>query len=88
MDQEDYQQVVNKLEKFDEEESLKGIDGVFFVTKMGQQFLFLNERGKLIRLQATAIPDFRSEMDTILKGAVPDFDKDQLERLKDFFIQN
>lgn len=48
MDQEDYQQVVNKLEKFDEEESLKGIDGVFFVTKMGQQFLFLNERGKLI----------------------------------------
>ena len=44
--QDDFQYVVNKLEKDQEQESLVGVDGVWFVTKMGQQFLFLNERGK------------------------------------------
>jgi len=44
----DYQQIVNKLERHGEVESLKGVDGVLFVTKMGQRFLFLNEVGKRI----------------------------------------
>ena len=44
----DYQQIVNKLEKHGEVESLNGIDGVLFVTKMGQEFLFLNDIGKQI----------------------------------------
>lgn len=44
----DYQGIVNKLERDQECESLKGIEGVLFVTKMGQSFLFLNERGKCI----------------------------------------
>jgi hypothetical protein len=44
--QRDYQAIVDKLEKNEEQESLVGIDGVWFVTKMGQQFGFLNEHGK------------------------------------------
>jgi hypothetical protein len=44
----DYQQIVNKLEKHGEVESLNGIDGVLFITKAGQEFLFLNEIGKQI----------------------------------------
>jgi hypothetical protein len=46
--QDDFQYIVDKLEKNEDQESLKGIDGVWFVTKMGQQFLFLNERAKAI----------------------------------------
>lgn len=46
--QQDYQQIVNRLERDGEQESLAGVDGVLFITRMGQQFLFLNERGKLI----------------------------------------
>lgn len=46
----DYQQIVNKLEKHGEVESLNGVDGVLFVTKMGQEFLFLNDVGKQIDL--------------------------------------
>jgi len=48
LNQDDYQQVVNRLEKDQDQESLKGVDGVWFVLKMGHQFLFLNERGKFI----------------------------------------
>jgi Holliday junction resolvase len=44
----DYQQIVNKLEKHGEVESLIGIDGILFVTKIGQEFLFLNDIGKQI----------------------------------------
>jgi Holliday junction resolvase len=44
----DYQRIVNKLERHGEVESLQGVDGVLFITKMGQQFLFLNEVGKRI----------------------------------------
>lgn len=44
----DYQDVVNKLERDQEQESLTGVDGVLFVTKLGQQFWFLNENGKRI----------------------------------------
>ncbi|SEG71102.1 hypothetical protein SAMN05421819_4455 [Bryocella elongata] len=44
----DYQQIVNKLEKHGDVESLDGVDGVLFITKMGQEFLFLNEVGKRI----------------------------------------
>jgi hypothetical protein len=43
-----YQQIVNRLERDQDQESLTGVDGVFFVTKMGQRFLFLNERGKVV----------------------------------------
>jgi hypothetical protein len=44
----DYQYIVDRLEKDHDQASLTGIDGVLFVTKLGQQFLFLNERGKCI----------------------------------------
>jgi hypothetical protein len=54
--QDSFQHIVNRLERDETEglhgvevqESLKGIDGVWFVLKMGTQFLFLNERGKSI----------------------------------------
>ena len=45
LDQNDYQHIVNRLEH---DGSFKGVDGVLFVTKMGQRFLFLNEAGKCI----------------------------------------
>lgn len=48
MDEADYQQVVNRLERDGDQELLKGIDGVFFITKMGEDYMFLNERGKVI----------------------------------------
>jgi hypothetical protein len=50
----DYQYIVDRLEKDQLEgesnfmESLKGVDGVLFVTKFGTPYLFLNERGKSI----------------------------------------
>jgi hypothetical protein len=50
----DYQRIVDRLEKDQLEgennfvESLKGIDGVLFVTKFGTRYLFLNARGKTI----------------------------------------
>jgi hypothetical protein len=46
LDQVDYQHIVNRLEKDQNQESLNGIDGVLFVTKMGQRFCFLNERAR------------------------------------------
>jgi hypothetical protein len=46
--QDDYQNVVNRLEQDQEQESLTGVDGVLFVIKLGQQFWFLNENGKRI----------------------------------------
>jgi hypothetical protein len=51
--QQDYQYIVNRLEKDqleggDLRESLQGIDGVLFLTKFGNRFLFLNEHGKSI----------------------------------------
>lgn len=49
---------------------------------------FWDLAARLIRLQAVALPDFRSEIHAVLKAAVPDFDEGQLERAKDFFIQN
>ncbi len=48
LSQDDYQGIVNRLEGDRDQESLKGVDGVLFITKMGQPFLFLNERGKCI----------------------------------------
>ncbi len=47
-DQSDYQHIVNNLERDGEVESLDGVGGVWFITKMGQDFLFLNESGKRI----------------------------------------
>jgi Holliday junction resolvase len=46
LDESDYQAVVNKLERHGEVESLLGIDAVLFVTKMGQDFLFLSNASK------------------------------------------
>jgi len=43
LDEESYQLVVNWLEKDSDQESLIGVDGVFFISKFGQTFLFLNE---------------------------------------------
>ncbi len=51
--QSDYQRIVNKLEKHGAVESLQGIDGVLFITKMGQEFLFLNDVGKQIDIKGT-----------------------------------
>jgi hypothetical protein len=54
LDKDEYQYIVNRLEKdklHGEDnflESLKGIDGVLFVSKLGNRYLFLNERGKSI----------------------------------------
>lgn len=44
----DYQHIVNRLEKDQDQEFLKGVDGVLFLTKMGEKFFFLNEHGKCI----------------------------------------
>jgi hypothetical protein len=48
LDQDHYQGIVNKLERNQDCESLKGVEGVFFITGRGQQHLFLNERGHRI----------------------------------------
>jgi hypothetical protein len=48
LNQDDYQHLVNRLEKDQARASLAGIDGVLFVTKMGLQYWFLNERAKCI----------------------------------------
>jgi hypothetical protein len=42
LSQDRYQQIVNWLERDKDQESLIGIDGVLFVTKMGWTVLFLN----------------------------------------------
>lgn len=47
LNRQDYQKIVNRLERDGEQRHLAGVDGVLFVTKMGQQFLFLNEPGKI-----------------------------------------
>lgn len=44
----DYQQIVDRLERDQDQESLAGVEGVLFLTKMGQVFWFLNEHGKCI----------------------------------------
>jgi hypothetical protein len=44
----DYQQVVDRLERDGGQEYLAGVDGVLFITKFGQVFLFLSEGGKCI----------------------------------------
>jgi hypothetical protein len=43
--QDNYQSIVNKLERDQDFESLTGVEGVLFVTGRGLQHLFLNERG-------------------------------------------
>lgn len=46
--QDDYPDVVNRLEQDQGQESLTDVDSVLFVTKLGQQFWFLDENGKRI----------------------------------------
>jgi hypothetical protein len=41
--EDDYQGIVNRLER--DQKSLEGVDGVLFLTKFGQSFLFMNEAG-------------------------------------------
>lgn len=45
LDQADYQNIMDRLE---EESNLQGVDGVLFITKNGEEFMFLNETGKHI----------------------------------------
>ena len=54
--QDDYQYIVNRLETDGNQQSLTGIDGVLFVTKMGQTFLFPNENGKCIDIAQATVP--------------------------------
>ena len=46
--QNDYHQITKRLERDGDQESLEGIDGVFFVTRMGETYLFLTDHGKKI----------------------------------------
>jgi Holliday junction resolvase len=46
--QAEYQQVVDKLELNGEEQSIKGIDGIWFIMKFGNDYLFWNQNGKRI----------------------------------------
>jgi hypothetical protein len=43
---------------------------------------------ELIREQDKALPNFRNEIEPFLKKAVPGASGEEIERLKDFFIQN
>jgi hypothetical protein len=49
---------------------------------------FWDLAAELTRNQAKALPDFRNEIDPILRTAQPNLSPEQLEKLKDFFIQN
>jgi hypothetical protein len=48
----DYQDVVNRLEQDSDQAYLDGMDGVLFITKVGQEFLFVNEQGKSVCLDS------------------------------------
>lgn len=48
LDQDDYQNVVNRLEQHEDEQSLQGVDGVWFILKNGTLRAFLNERAKVL----------------------------------------
>ena len=48
LDQDNYQHIVNRLEKDQDLESLQGVDGVLFVLKPGHTYFFLKGRGKSI----------------------------------------
>ena len=48
LDNDDFQSIVNKLEKDNGQESLIGVDALMFVTKMGMTFGFVNERAKVL----------------------------------------
>jgi hypothetical protein len=56
LDQGNYQRIVNKLERDQDCASLKGVEGVFFVTRTGQQYLFLNEHGHRMLDQPSELP--------------------------------
>jgi hypothetical protein len=43
---------------------------------------------ELMKLQPTALPEFRQEIEPALKKALPHLDESELEKLKDYFIQN
>lgn len=51
--QEEYQQIVDKLEQHGEVRSLDGIDGVWFIMRFGNDQLFLNTNGKRIDTPVT-----------------------------------
>jgi hypothetical protein len=43
---------------------------------------------ELIKEQDKALPDFRNEIDPFLKKALPEANSEEIEKLKDYFIQN
>jgi hypothetical protein len=56
------------------------------IIKAMQEFLDL--AAELIRSQPTALPNFRADLDPILRKTSPELGPEQVERLKDYFIQN
>jgi hypothetical protein len=48
LNQSDFQQIVDKLEKNEEEESLQGVDGVWFILKSGHLQAFLNDEARVL----------------------------------------
>ena len=48
LDESDFNKVANRLKESGDIVSVDNIDGVLFITKMGNDFLFLNEAGKVI----------------------------------------
>lgn len=48
LNQDDFQNIVNKLEEHGEEKSLEGVDGVWFILKNGDLKAFFNERAKVL----------------------------------------
>jgi hypothetical protein len=48
LNRENHQSIVNLLEKNEKQESLVGVEGVWFISGAGQDFLFLNQNGKTI----------------------------------------
>ena len=48
LNQSDYQHILDRLESDPTLNTLVGVEGILFITKMGEHFLFLNEQGRLI----------------------------------------
>jgi hypothetical protein len=55
---------------------------------IGAMRAFWDLSAELVRQQEVALPDFRNEIDPLLKKALPELTPEQIEAIKDFFIQN
>jgi len=49
---------------------------------------FWNLAAELIKEQGRVMPNFRAEVDPFLKKALPAATNEEIERVKDYFIQN